>query len=77
MVQIGIAIVYADCINPENLHQCCVAETGVLVRQSILSRCCTVARATAWLVCDTNDLKAVSRDIVDKVIARHSNCRNC
>lgn len=76
MVDVGIDVVDTDSVDTEHLHESGVAKAVVLVRQRVLANVRVVARATARLVGDTDDLVAVTTVIVDEVLAIDSDDRH-
>jgi len=69
VVQIWVQVVNSDRIDAENLKNGRISEAGVFVAKGILSQIRVVRRRTTRLVGGANDLEAVARVGIDKVVA--------
>lgn len=69
VVQVRVDIVNTNGVDTKVLHDGSVTEAEVLVGQRVHAGGRRVARATARLVSDTNDLVTVASRIVDEVTA--------
>jgi hypothetical protein len=49
------------------LHQCRVAQTDISIAQRINTASWIVPGRTTWLVCNSNDLEAITSHRIDKV----------
>jgi hypothetical protein len=68
VVEVRVQIVNADSVHAENLEEGSIAEADILIAEGVDLELGVVAGGAAGLVRDTDDLEAVARLGVDKVV---------